>query len=133
MKVRLGWAREVAVLVILSIFLHILIRLLIILVVIANGHKVVLSTCKNMINVLICLHISLGLREEKMLVADSEASIDIPATSNDVLNNIEVCGDQLRFAVSRVLDAMADYIVEGLLQEIPVTGKVRNHMYGLEN
>ena len=43
-------------------------------------------------------------------------SSDLDVEERDhVLDNVEVCSHELRFAITRMLDAMADNIVESLL------------------
>ena len=103
----------VVLLVVFSVIARDIIHLLI-LAIVEHGHNVVGATIKNVVNIRVCLWPPFRLRQEKMLVADSEAGSKVPATTKHVLSNIEVCGDQLRLAVARVPDAVADYVSEGL-------------------
>lgn len=96
-----------------SIIVNDLIHLFIIAIV-DDGLIVIVTNIKNVIDVLICLYLPSRVREEKVLVADREASYKIPATTKHVLGNIKVCSDQLRFAVTRILDTVTDYVSKGL-------------------
>ena len=82
----------VAVLSVFSIIVHDLIHLFIIAIV-DDRLIVVVTNIENVIDVLICLYLPSRVRDEKVLVANREASYKVPATTKHVLGNIKVCSD----------------------------------------
>ena len=82
----------VAVLSVFSIIVHDLVHLFIIAIV-DDRLIVIVTNIENVIDVLICLYLPSRVRDEKVLVANREASYKVPATTKHVLGNIKVCSD----------------------------------------
>lgn len=111
-------------LVVLIINLHLVIVGIVFAIQIAAALVLFITARKNVVDILVRLLVAFRIGEKEVLVPDREAGLDIPASSNHILDDVKVCGYKLRLAVASVLNAMTDDVIHGLLQERSVAGEV---------
>lgn len=130
----LVWAGDlVVVILVLCVHFHLFVLIRIVAIMIVQKRRIVVSTAQDVVDILVSLRISFGIRQEEVLVADGEAGVNVPAANYHIFDDVEICSYELRLAITCVLDTMAYNIVECLPQEDLIICEIRDHEYGLED